>query len=64
MSKIAIYIRNETGAITYKGEQHWDSRAQVIEHYYLPKTGDHEQLVGWPHSAITWHGDHGFGEEV
>lgn len=60
--KIAIYSRDEQGLITYQGEQAWDSRQQVIEYYFLDAKGETEQVLGWPHNAITWHGNTGFGE--
>lgn len=64
MSGIAIYTRDESGLITYRGKRDWDSRAQVIDYYSLPETGKSERLLGWPHASVTWHGDLGFGEDA
>lgn len=62
MSNIAIYTRDESGLITYRGEQGWDSREQVIEYYCLSETAESEAMMGWPHASVSWHGSLGFGE--
>lgn len=61
---IAIYTRNDDGSITYQGEQAWDSRDQVLQHFFRDdQPASSEKMEGWPHSIVTWHGDIGFGEE-
>lgn len=58
-----IYTRDSGGIVRYLGEESWESRQQVLEHYHR----DHHQpqrevLAGWPHNAVIWYGDIGFGE--
>ena len=63
MSNIEIYTRNESGNVSYIGDEGWESREQVIEHYWLSHNKpEREELLGWPHPAVTWYGDLGFGE--
>jgi hypothetical protein len=64
MAMIAIYTRDDAGLITYLGQQDWGSRAQIIEHYYLTETPEHERLLGWHHPSVSWHGNTGFGEDA
>ena len=60
---IEIYIRNESGIVSYIGAQGWWSREQVIEYYWLSHhKPEREELRGWPHPAVTWYGKLGFGE--
>jgi len=64
MSKIYVYSRNEQNLITYRGDEGWFSRDQAIDYYCqqgeAPVT---ERVMGWPHNAITWYGNIGFGEK-
>lgn len=61
MIKLAIYSRDESGLIRYLGVQHWESASQMLKFYGRDdKTSEQESLVGWPDSAVTWHGDLGY----
>lgn len=64
MIKLAIYNRTENGNVEYVGVQEWESREQVIEYYSESKDAEREQLLGWPHPAVSWHGNLGFGEKA
>ena len=61
---IAIYTKDiDTDQITYHGEQDWDSRKQLLEHFGLAdERAETESMMGWPHAQVTWHGRIGFGE--
>lgn len=64
MSGIPVYTRDESGQITYRGIEHWDSTEQMLEYYgrqdMQPET---EQLIGWPHDRADWYGDTGIGRD-
>lgn len=60
---LPIYTRDAGGRVRYIGEESWESRQQALEHYHR----DHHQpqrevMAGWPHNAVVWYGDIGFGE--
>lgn len=59
---IHIYTKDKQGLIKYMGGEEWQSREQFCDHYFLPKEGRNEALLGWPHASVTWHGSIGFGE--
>lgn len=66
--KLAIYTRNDAGQMTYRGEQEWESIDQLFEATYgwTTKPSDFEpetyELMGWPHTEITWYGDIGIAK--
>lgn len=62
----AIYTRNEDGTVEFKGNQDWMgmSQQQVAEVYYRgDETPRQEVMAGWPHRAVVWFGDLGFGAQ-
>ncbi|MFG0229450.1 hypothetical protein [Achromobacter sp. 413638] len=63
MRTIEIYSKDEQGLISFHGEQGWDTREEAVDYYC--QSGERtfvEQVMGWPHGAITWVGNIGFGE--
>lgn len=61
---LEIYTRDtSTGAISYHGPQDWASRDQALQYFFRDdEVASAEQMLGWPHCVVTWHGNLGFGE--
>ncbi|MGB6053730.1 MAG: hypothetical protein WBG17_00675 [Burkholderiaceae bacterium] len=61
--RIAMYHRDASGTVKFMGSEDWDSREQALQYYFRDdEVPDTVEMMGWPHSKVTWHGDLGFGE--
>ena len=61
----AIYTRDDAGLVTYRGETDrtpadlLDERFAGIPDEFRPEP-EPAALMGWPHTAVEWHGNIGF----
>lgn len=61
---IAIYTRDESGLVGFKGTEDWNGVRQALEYYCRDdETPETVKMMGWPHDSVTWYGDLGIGVE-
>ena len=61
--KLAIYQKDESGSIKFKGFEDWESEKDYLIHCCrINYTGVVEEMVGWQHSIVTWYGDVGIAK--
>lgn len=63
MKTLAIYTKDSSGIVTFKGTEIWPSAEMMLEDCsrgdYSPESCE---MLGWPDETVIWHGDVGYAE--
>lgn len=60
MDTLAIYTK-DSGMVTFKGTEKWPSAEMMLADCCRDDMpAEKTEMMGWPDSAVTWHGDVGY----